>query len=334
MGLLINIRSASYTFTLFSVLVPYITFLILTSQNSADHLFTCSDGSGKYWCNKYIKANNMTIVDYDNVNSHYIVQYQTRVTHTCILHHVNDGYPIGYKLEGYYVYDNYEMCVPASHRNSYIKHKDFFHRQLIFGWIGFAVIVGSFIMIPVFIIIFIILLMIGGLLFCFIDDEKSGIFIECCIFLLGFPSDSELEASEQRFANKFLRLDDQENENNIEHQQTNISQNKKSSTNPEYNENISKYIIDNASAPPEFDIEMNTYNPIFQDKFLNIQEQLDKNKCIISPNENDFCIYCQDILNTKQMVALPCNHWYHADCLKFYMKQSEKEKYKCPLCFK
>ena len=50
-----------------------------------------------------------------------------------------------------------------------------------------------------------------------------------------------------------------------------------------------------------------------------------KNKCTIS----DDCAICLDSLLSKQIIYLPCKHFFHLSCLKYSL---DNKLYTCPLC--
>ncbi len=50
-----------------------------------------------------------------------------------------------------------------------------------------------------------------------------------------------------------------------------------------------------------------------------------KNKCTIS----DDCAICLDSLLSKQIIYLPCKHFFHLSCLKYCL---DTKLYTCPLC--
>lgn len=283
-----------------------LTIYFLLSGNNKN-LFTCAGGNTYDWCNRYVSQSNMTVIGYENSKS--IVQYNKGISHYCDLHHDTNEYLIGYKFDGYYMKDNYNVCVTKTYRDSFIKEKDFGNRLTvlipIFIFLFFLTI-G--LLLAIIKIILALMMGISKIIGFFNTNFSTKLYSASEILFFHCHSPKDYEDDWRKFENMF---NDEIKDNNVELQ----------------NNYVELQSVKIGKKPIYTILEQ-------EDKFLNIRDQLKQNTFIIGPAEDQVCIYCQHNLNENRMLALPCNHWYHVECFKIHTAELGTKKYQCPLCLK
>lgn len=114
------------------ILSIYICYLLIPK-----HSFTCSNNHKYSWCTKY-KPINITVIGYEN--NKLIGQYtKLLMKYNCEMNGFPDQLEINNHIDGYYKYNNINLCFSQKNRDDYIMSKDKHNRFTVIVWISVPV---------------------------------------------------------------------------------------------------------------------------------------------------------------------------------------------------
>lgn len=285
-----------------SCIIVFATFIacIYLSRNFYNYELNSYHSCEKYKepC-EYYKEVNITITRFelDRYVGKYIYKHSQR---ECILHDYHDTPNFGDWFIGYVQEDLLEKCVTKEHGNKYIRRiqNHLMNGLFMFPFI-FSTTIGT-----------IFILLCVGSIFMGLNNTYGE---DLDIFFNNLVS--------RCFEPTYERLNQEDIEIN-ERIQSNSS-------------NISNWLnLRERSEETQSEETQKENKEERVTEFKSISNQINSNHYVITANYDDICIYCQDkLLENKQLIGLPCGHWFHNNCIDTYSKNRIKEgNFNCPIC--